>query len=235
MRIFSSERCSAAPPLLLCGKLAQREDVGESVACHECVRAAPNGAPPSHTTRYTLHATSKIAGGEGVARLHGAAFEAAGKPAHALLRASVCKGFRRYRTRPPVAADRSSPIALAAFRPSSMSPASSSCRDRSALCAQMPAKQSAWSSCRTDSALASAWLARLRAAMIALGNAQQRLHMMPDLMCDDVRLREIARRAEPVLQLLDRRSDRCTPCDRPDSKTDPQRPARRRNLTARPP
>ena len=36
----------------------------------------------------------------------------------------------------------------------------------------------------------------------ALGNAEQRLHVMPDFMRDDVRLREVAGRAEPALQIL---------------------------------
>jgi hypothetical protein len=54
---------------------------------------------------------------------------------------------------------RSSPMLLAAFRPSSISPCSRMSRDLSALYAQTPEKQSACSSSMTESLFASTWLA----------------------------------------------------------------------------
>jgi len=58
----------------------------------------------------------------------------------------------------------SSPMALAAVKPSSTSPVSSICRERLAWKTQTPAKQSAYNSCKTDSLLPSLLLRRLRAA-----------------------------------------------------------------------
>ena len=96
---------------------------------------------------------------------------------------------------------RSSPIAAAAARPSSTSPCSSSWRARSAWCAHTPAKQSAWSSSRTESALRLGLGQALLRLVHLLRDAEQRLHVMADLVGDHVGLREVAGRAEAIAQV----------------------------------
>ena len=91
-------------------------------------------------------------------------------------------------------------MAAAAVRPSSMSPASSICLERLALCAQIPAKQSA---CKflPDRELVGALLgAALARRMHLLGDAEQVLDVMSDFVGDDVGLGEIARCTEPLRQ-----------------------------------
>ena len=64
---------------------------------------------------------------------------------------------------------------------------------------QTPAKQSACSSSRTESAFALVGPLLLRAPRSALGDAEEVLHVVADLVRDHVGLREVAGRAEASL------------------------------------
>ncbi len=101
---------------------------------------------PGVVTRFRRSSRSMLetASTERIALLHRARVQAALEPTHALLDVPCVKASGG--ARPCVR--RSSPIALAALRPSSISPASKNGRERSALCAHSPAKQSACNSCR---------------------------------------------------------------------------------------
>ena len=60
----------------------------------------------------------------------------------------------------------------------------------------------------------------------------QRLDVMPDLVGDDVGLREVAGRAEALVEIAEERRDRDTPSGRRGSRTAPSPTGRRRTPTA---
>ena len=69
--------------------------------------------------------------------------------------------------------------------------------------AQTPAKQSAWSSRRTESSLRSDRVVACDSRCTAAFDAEQVLHVVPELVGDHVGLREVARRAEPAVELAE--------------------------------
>ena len=76
-------------------------------------------------------------------------------------------------------------------------------RERLAWNAQTPARQSAWSSDRDGQRLPAACDMRARCAWTRSRYPEQVLHVVPDLVGDDVRLREITGGAEPAVQLAE--------------------------------
>ena len=144
--------------------------------------------------------------------------ETRAQPAPAHRRRAVGPALGLHRAARPGAASVSSPIAAAAARPASMSPGSSQSRSRLARLPQTPARQSACSSMRTDSALASSREPCRCAAETLLRQAEQVLHVVADLVRDHVGAREVARRAEALLELLEERRGRGTPANRSGSR-----------------
>ncbi len=96
---------------------------------------------------------------------------------------------------------RSSPTEPAAVSPSSRSPCSSSPRSN-VECAHTPARQSACSSVRTESALRWSGFSRGRVVDL-LGDAGERLHVVAVLVRDHVRLGEVAGRLEALGELAE--------------------------------
>ena len=130
------------------------------------------------------------------------------EPAHALLGASVREGIRHDRAA-GAALQRSSPIALAALQAFLDVARLEDAGALSACCAQTPAKQSACSSSRTESWFASTSLDALPQLVHLVGYAEQVLHVVADLVRDDVGAREIAFGAELGIELVEESRGRC--------------------------